>query len=98
MCFGSPIGAAHRYWDASWGYTWVFGFPTGSTRGCLDSQTGDPASCQALPSSIRPPCAVAEHFLAVRIAKEEEAEERLRQEQVAAENKATSDMKPACYG
>ena len=41
--FGSP----RRYIQAfARGYTQVFGVPTGATHGCLESQTGDCASCQ----------------------------------------------------
>ena len=55
--FGSPSGATYRrldpqprlhtgVWSPNRGYTQVFGSPTGATHGCLESQTGDCASCQ----------------------------------------------------
>ena len=41
-----PLFGLHAYVGIlSRGYIWVFGFPT-AIHGCLESQAGDPASCQ----------------------------------------------------
>ena len=59
QAFKSPSRAMYRrldpqprlhtgVWSPSRGYTWVFGVATAATHGCLESQTGDCASCQGV--------------------------------------------------